>query len=143
MKETRYPIPTPDTIREFENSIGYSLPIFLRNIYESYGNGGFGPGSDILGLIDGHKDDLGQDICTVYNRFMTCDPEDSAWEWPNHLIPFLHLGCSMYLCYDAREEQHPMYRFDPCRRGIGDDMFLAFTLERDSLESWLKENVIS
>ncbi len=143
MKEKRYPAPTPESFADFEKATGYPLPGCLRRIYETYGNGGFGPYSDMLGLIDGHKDDLGRDIHTIYNDYMTSDPEDTAWCWPEYMIPFLHLGCAMYLCYDAREAPYPIYRFDPSRRGIGDDMAPAFTLECASLESWLKDNVTS
>lgn len=136
----KFPPPSEDEIKAFEEIIGYSVPKPLLDLYMEKGNGGFGPDYGMLGFIEGHKTDLDDSIASLYGAFCHADPEDPGWSWPRHLVPFIHIGCAVHFCFDARQEPYPVHQFDPNGYGPGVDWSGAFTLACDSLEGWLNKN---
>lgn len=54
-KAKLYPPASLREIQEVEASIGFTLPPLIREIFLQVGNGGFGPGYGIAGLLTGYK----------------------------------------------------------------------------------------
>ena len=99
--------------KKAEMSLGFTVPEILKTIYRKIGNGGFGPGYGLLGLIGGAKDDLGHDSVELYHNYSAPGPEDPEWRWPNGLLPICHWGCAIYSCVDCNENDFPIIIFDP------------------------------
>ena len=51
-------VPLDETnARASEKQLGFALPNLLTQLYSSIGNGGFGPGYGMLGVVGGAADD--------------------------------------------------------------------------------------
>lgn len=125
----------------FEKETGLHLPKSIKRMYLQFGNGGFGPDSDVMGLVSGHTDDLGSTVLKLYITFSEDDPEDPNWNWPKELIPICHLGCSMYICLDISKENVPVIKFDPNGKGPGstkEEWESAFMKLYSNLHEWIE-----
>lgn len=107
------PPATLATIARAEQMLGFRVTPFLAKLYHEVGNGGFGPGYGLIGLVGGVRDDIGQDAVTAYARNIEPDPCDPHWKWPAQLLPVCHLGCAMYLCVDCTNEEGNVIWFEP------------------------------
>lgn len=112
-----WPPVTAAELAAFERHTGAPLPDLWREIFTTIGNGGFGPGYGIYGLITGAPDDQGHVALQIYETFNQTDPEDPTWHWPSGLIPIAHWGCAMQSCIDVSSPQGRMVRFDPNNHG--------------------------
>ena len=124
----------------FEKKTGQHLPESVNRMYNHFGNGGFGSGSDVMGLVSGHTNGLGDTVLVLYNFFLQDDPDDPNWIWPKELIPICDLGCAMYICLDTSKKEVPVLKFDPNGKGPGstkEDWAIAFTQLYPSLEEWI------
>jgi SMI1 / KNR4 family (SUKH-1) len=121
---------------EAEARLGFALPPVVRQLYGTAGNGGFGPGYGLIGLLGGVTSDLDRDAVEEYLAFRAPDPEDRGYEWPERLLPILHWGCAIYSCVDCGSDEAPMVRFDP--NPVSDDWSVAFAPEGRTLRSWLE-----
>lgn len=126
----------------FEDATGIMLPEVLLNAYRTHGAGGFGPDYGVLGIISGHQTDLGDTMLGLYQSFCSPDPEDKGWKWPRNLVPFIHLGCAIHLCFDSSKQGFPVIRFDPTGYGPGGNLVLFLHREGESLKAWLDANGI-
>jgi hypothetical protein len=126
---------------QFATATGLSLPNVLVELYAERGNGGFGPDYGLLGIVDGHKTDLGDCMLQLYQSFCESDPEDPGWLWPKNLVPFIHIGCAMHLCIDTAHPEQRVVLFDPNGSGPGEKLELHFKEESPSLAGWLERNV--
>jgi hypothetical protein len=127
-----------EAVVEAEDTLGFSFPKLLRDIYLEIANGGIGPGYKILGVKGGHTSDEGDSIEELYSIFMVSDPDDTAWKWPEGILPFCHWGCSIYSCIDTTKDGCPVVWFDPNMREPEEPMDQAFIEHRPSFESWLQ-----
>ena len=121
----------PASVEEIElvrERMGLPTPEPLSDLYAGVGNGGFGPGYGLLGLVDGAKDDLGQSALDVYSNFLVPDPTDSSWQWRPEVLPICYWGCVVYSCVDCSTEDAVMVGFDEGRWVAG----------RRTLEQWLR-----
>lgn len=99
-------------VEEAENVIGHLLPPLLRRLYLEVGNGGFGPGYGVLGLKDGHHDDLGRTALDWYRR--AHGTSESHWSGLlASLLPLCHWGCAIYSLIDCSDPEGPMWGWDP------------------------------
>jgi hypothetical protein len=96
-----------------EHALGFPVPLLLKQLYERVGNGGFGPGYGLMGLVSGAMDDQGHNAVDAYKIYASSDPSDPSWTWPERLLPVCHWGCAIYSCIDCKEEGHPIVIFDP------------------------------
>ena len=118
-----------------EATLGFTLPVPVRQIYGTVANGGFGPGYGLFGLLGGYPSDLGRDAISEYSTFRLGDPEDPGWAWPEGLLPVMTWGCAIYSCVDCTQPHAPVLRFDP--NEVDSDWATAFSRESESLDRWL------
>ena len=126
---------------KFKDITGVYLPNLLISLYEKRGNGGFGPKYGMLGIVEGHKTDLGDSMFSLYNSFNEKDPEDPNWIWPRELVPFIHLGCAIHLCIDTSHPTLRIIEFDPNGDGPGEKLAEHFREYCPSFEEWINANV--
>jgi hypothetical protein len=123
-------------VAQVETLLAGALPRLWRRVYLEVGNGGFGPGYGLTGLISGAKDDQGHSASDLYTSFRTPDPEDSSWRWPEGLLPVCHWGCAIQSCIDARDSHGRVVRFDPNGHGPDVGWEGAWWVEAPSAEAW-------
>src|SRR5262245_6769676 len=88
----------PITLERAEAALGRSLPTLLRAAYLKVGDGGFGPGYGLLPLFADGNTSGDESVVDIYRAFSSTDPEDPAWIWPAHLVPFCDWGCAIRSC---------------------------------------------
>jgi hypothetical protein len=131
----RAPI-TEKELEAFETRTGRVLPTFWCEVLREIGNGGFGPGYGITGLITGAVDDQGMHALHLYELLRQPDPEDPRWGWPEHLLPIAHWGCAIQSCIDLTDPSARMIRFDPNGHGPDEGWECAWWLEAETSETW-------
>jgi hypothetical protein len=123
-------------LTKVERELGFSLPVVLRDVYGSLGNGGFGPGYGLIGLSGGVKSDVKTDIVEDYSLRRQSDHEDAGWFWPAGVLAVCHWGCAIYSCIDCRSDEARILRFDP--NPVDADWSVAWGLEKPDMIMWLK-----
>lgn len=125
---------------EFEREFGFALPPLLVACYRVIGNGGWGPGYGLYGLITGAPNDRGDRALDIYQTFLGESSEDPWWYWPRGLLPIVHWGCAVQSCIDCTQPGHPVVRFEPYSGrsdseapSTANDLFA----EAATFESWL------
>jgi hypothetical protein len=145
----RFPPATDLQLAETERLLGFALPVALRGLYKEVANGGFGPGYGIVGAVGGARDSEGGfDIAEMYRLDRQSRPfleesgverGDSGWfepfynEWPRRVLRFVHWGCCIWSCIDARTGR--VLRYEPLH-GRRDREAMVF--EATSLEQWME-----
>jgi hypothetical protein len=119
-----------------EAALGFPVPEVLKQLYQTVGNGGFGPGYGLIGLYGGALDDQGMNAVELYQSYATSDPEDPHWRWPDGLLPICHWGCAIYSCIDCRSAGHPIITFDPNMRD--QSWAKCFVGSKHNLATWLQ-----
>ena len=119
-----------------EAALGFEVPELLKQLYQTVGNGGFGPGYGLIGLSGGTPDDLGRDAIQLYQFYSSADPDDADWRWPVGLLPICHWGCAIYSCIECKSDGNPMWVFDPNRHDQA--WTQCFIPAKRTLESWLE-----
>ena len=135
----RWPkIPPPYSeanVETSERALGFSVPTLLIDVYRKVGNGGFGPGYGLLGLLDGAVDDQGHDAVKLYQLYSSSCSADPEWKWPHALLPICHWGCAIYSCIDCESEGFPIIIFDP---NLQEESWAqCFIKTKRNFESWL------
>jgi hypothetical protein len=126
-------------IVDTEKRLGFALPTILRSIYLHVANGGFGPGYGLMGVEGGFTDDLGHTVADLFESYRKPDPEDPAWQWPEHFLPICHWGCVVYSAIDCSHEPSPVYFVDIGVKDIGAPMDTIISLHKPSFEIWLSD----
>lgn len=121
-----FPPVEPAQIARAEAALGLTLPPFLSRLYREVANGGFGPGSGLVGLQGGHGDSAGLTLVEVYRLFRRADEG-----WPGSLLPLWEGDPPIWFGVDVRSAEG---------RILIDDEYGArptvFTL-RTWFEAWL------
>ena len=107
--DKRYPPATAELVAESEGQLGFPLDPFLRQVYLSVANGGFGPAYGLVGLPGGATDDLGETIIGNYKALS----EYFGELWPDKLVPICHYGCGMLGCVDCSDTDGAMITWHP------------------------------
>ncbi len=95
-----------------ERRLDAPLPALLRRLYREVGNGGFGPGYGMLGLLSGHTDERLRAI-GLWEQWTGEPPAGfEAWAWPRTMLPVAHWGNAVYSCLDLAHDGAPVVRFD-------------------------------
>lgn len=95
-----------------ERRLDAPLPGLLRRLYREVGNGGFGPGHGMLGLLSGHTDERLRAIA-LWEQWTGEPPLGfESWAWPRTMLPVVHHGGAVYSCLDLAREGAPVVRFD-------------------------------
>lgn len=102
-----YPPAPKAVIEAAEKTLGFALPPLLREIYEKLANGGFGPGSGLVGLAGGYTfEDLGDLPLVEHHQMMCSVPEDFAW--PAQLLSICDEGCGGTYAIDCSLPDYPV-----------------------------------
>ena len=101
-----------EVLQSVERALGFEFPDLLRAIYLEVGNGGFGPAYGIVGMKEGAKRG-GRTLEAVYRDLAGLEKENSAWRWPERLLPLADYGCGMWSCVDCAYQKLPMILWDP------------------------------
>ena len=129
------PVLSQVALHESEEMLGFPIPSLLAEVYAKVGNGGFGPGYGLLGLVGGAVDDQGCNAIAQYSNYIQADPSDPSWRWPLGLLPICHWGCAIYSCVDVSVDQNPVVAFDP--NLYEDSWSRCFLPHNRNLEQWL------
>lgn len=132
-------VASKDAIIAAEENLGFALCPLLKRIYTEVANGGFGPGSGIIGVGNGYTDDWGYNLEDLYHYFTTRQHYDPSWHWPAGLLPFCHWGYTTYSCVDSHHSRFPVLIIDPGYREPGDDMEEVFIEHKDSIADWFHD----
>jgi hypothetical protein len=123
---------TQATLARAEERLGFALPTGIRQLYTEVGDGGFGPGYGLLGLltaVDHHAD--WQTLVGLYEGYRRPDPEDPSWSWPERTVPLCYWGCIVYTAVDCSTPAGRLVGFDEGGWALDDRSLTAW------LEDWL------
>jgi hypothetical protein len=109
-----------------ERVLGFALPALLKTIYQTIGDGGFGPGRGLLSLALEDPGDGRESAVALYRHQRALIARDGAsadmenlgdgalvMDWPERLVPICTWGSGVYSCVDCGSEHAPIVRFDP------------------------------
>ncbi len=137
------PLPEPATAAALgaaEAQLGVVLPPLLRRLYLEVANGGFGPGSGIIGVRGGWTTDHGRSIEDLYEEMADSTTEDPRWVWPAGLVPLIDYG-GTFACVDATTADGRIVDWDPDEldgRGPDGGWSRSFHEVAPSLAAWLE-----
>jgi hypothetical protein len=122
----------PAGIARAEAALGFALPPFLRRVYVEVADGGFGPGTGLLGV---------QAAVAAHARLRSGDELPRGRAWPERLLPVAERDPGNY-CVDASSDAGRVVDWDPEELGefSGEKAFAkSFTEIAPSVEAWLAE----
>ena len=122
-----------------EKQLGFPLCPLLKRIYTEVANGGFGPGSGVIGVGNGFTDDWGHNLEDLYRHFLARTHYDPSWGWPHGLLPFCHWGNATYSCVDCSQPGFPVVIIDPDYLQENDDMEDMLIEHKDSIVDWFHD----
>ena len=136
------PVPTtPEAIATAEQTLGFSLPPLLRELYVNVRNGTFGPGPGLLPVGGRKVGNPGLSLENQYRAALTYGADtfdDPTLQWPQRLLPLSDWGCDIYLCTQCGTSDYPIVRFDPNKFRPDTTWAACFTPEAASLGAWLE-----
>lgn len=132
------PVATPASIAADEQTLGFTLPPLLKQLYVEVGNGGWGPGYGLLGLTGGATDELGHTAIDNYLLRRKANPTDPTWAWQQGLLPICHWGCAIHSCIDCLRPGFPVIAFDPNVHDDSSDWADALFPECDGFDQWVQ-----
>jgi hypothetical protein len=130
---------TPEALDAAEARLGVELPPLLRRLYLEVANGGFGPGSGIVGVRGGWTTDRGRSIEDLSEEMGDSATENARWVWPAGLLPLVDYGT--FGCVDAATAEGRIVDWDPDeldRRGPDGGWSRSFHEVAPSLAAWLE-----
>lgn len=133
-----YPKLSAKELSESIRELGFEPPALYVTLMQTVGNGGFGPGYGLMGLVGGATDDMGSTAVGLYKDFAQSDPDDPAWKWPYGLLPVCHWGCAIYSCIDSTSNDVSVKTWDPNEWEDGTSPELAIRSTGMSLAEWLE-----
>jgi SMI1/KNR4 family protein SUKH-1 len=80
-----------ETFQAAEAKLGFALPLVVRQLYASVGNGGFGPGEGLLTL---------DEMAAEYHELTASPAGPRGQLWPAHLLPLVRMEPS-FDCIDT------------------------------------------
>lgn len=137
------PLPPPATeaqVAAAEGRYGIAFPPLLRRLYLEVANGGFGPGSGLLGVSGGARSVKGRSMEQLYDTMLEARQEHPRWIWPPALIPIVDDDGS-FVAVDASTPEARVVAFDfeaLDEEGGDGGWSRAFEEKAASLEAWLE-----
>lgn len=129
----------PEAVAAAEVRLGLGLPTLLRRLYLEVANGGFGPGSGIVGIQGGWTTDRGRSIENLYEEMSDSTTENPRWVWPAAHVPIVDLG-GHFACIDAASPAGRIVEWDPDEldgRGRDGGWSRSFREVAAGLDVWL------
>ena len=97
-------------LRTLEGYLGMSLPTMFQQLYLYVSDGDFGPDYGFFPLLEDTKERLS--VWSVYQDMRDAEMQEYDWEWPDHLVPFLHWGTNIYSCIDCQNLEGSVWVLD-------------------------------
>lgn len=88
---------TSDQIHHAEQVLQCPLHPLHRRLLQEVGNGGFGPGSGLIGLPGGSVDDSGRSVIELRQQLFS---DEEGIVVPVQIIPLCDWGCGAWSCLD-------------------------------------------
>lgn len=132
------PLPAPATseaLAAAEARMGVTIPPLLRSLYAEVANGGFGPGSGIIGITGGWTDDHGRTIEDLFEMMSEGDPDEPSWSWPAGLLPIVDAS-PVWTCVETAVPGNRIVDFDHEEIDYG-GWDASFSQVAPSLHDWL------
>lgn len=126
---------SPEGLDAAEKRMGVTIPPLLRRLYAEVANGGFGPGSGIIGIQGGWTDDHGRTIEDLFEMMSEGDPDEPAWSWPDGLVPIVDAS-PVWTCVATASPGHRVVDFDHEEIDYG-GWDASFSDVAPSLHDWL------
>jgi hypothetical protein len=126
---------TPQALDDAEARMGAAIPPLLRRLYAEVANGGFGPGSGIIGIKGGWPDDHGRTIEDLFEMMSEGDPDEPTWNWPAGLMPIVD-SSPVWTCVETAAPGNRVVDFDHEEVDYG-GWDAAFSDVAPSLHDWL------
>lgn len=142
-KPVARPLPKPAdpaALDAAEARLGVALPPLLRRLYLEVANGGFGPGSGIVGVRGGWTTDRGKTIEDLHAEMADSVTENPRWVWPAGLVPLVDYS-GAFGCVDTATADGRMVDWDPDElddRGPDGGWSRSFREVAPSLAAWLE-----
>ncbi|MBA3822884.1 MAG: SMI1/KNR4 family protein [Ktedonobacterales bacterium] len=145
-KRRPYPPVLAADIERAEEALGFYLPPLLKDIYQTIGDGGFGPGYGLLRLnvprstwSNEQEDSIVLDYQELHNATAAQLNEQLPVggtpqnRWPTGIVIINDWGCNIFSCLDCLSEpDYPILRRD-YNRGYNE-----FCVESPSFAQWLE-----
>ena len=129
------PPATPEALDAAEARMGTAIPPLLRRLYVEVANGGFGPGSGIIGIKGGWTDDNGRTIEDLFEMMSEGDPDEPSWDWPVGLVPIVDYS-PVWTCVETAAIGGRVVDFDHEEIDYG-GWDASFSEVAPSLHDWL------
>ena len=126
---------TPEALDAAEARMGVTIPPLLRRLYAEVANGGFGPGSGIIGIKGGWPDDHGRTIEDLFEMMSEGDPDEPTWNWPAGLVPIVD-SSPVWTCVHTSNHGGRVVDFDHEEVEYG-GWDASFSEVAPSLHEWL------
>lgn len=118
---------TERDVAKVEKSLGFKLPLQLRQLYLEIGDGNFGPWFGIRRLSNWAKD---------YAKLRAELPEERGREWPEALLPIVYLN-GKRVCVD-RDSGAVVLWDKPPKKASEKKWLASFIPQSPSVEAWLE-----
>ena len=129
------PPATPQALDATEARMSIAFPPLLRRLYVEVANGGFGPGSGIIGIEGGWADDNGRTIEDLFEMMSEGDPDEPSWRWPVGLVPIVDYS-PVWTCVETAVPGGRVVDFDHEEIEYG-GWDASFSEVAPSLHDWL------
>ena len=128
----------PEQLVQAEADLGFSLPEFLRKLYVSVGNGGFGPGYGLVALR-GTPPLYGFDLVGLYLKLVVHDPPPPPFHpWPKDFLMITDWGCNITSLVNWRDGS--VHRFNGDRHNDDSLPWESVMIpEAPTLEAWFED----
>ncbi len=114
-------------VAKTEKTLGFRLPVQLRQLYLEVGDGGFGPWFGIRRLSNWVKD---------YAKLRADLPAERGREWPEALLPIVYLN-GKRICVD-RDSGAVVLWTKPPKKASEKKWLASFVPQSPSVEAWLE-----
>lgn len=125
--QTPQPPVDEELLTAVTGALGFPLPELLVRLYTEIGDGGFGPGYELLPL---HAEE-GESLLGVYETMV-----DPGTTWPRGVVPIIDWGCGMYAAVDCLDDRGAVLLFEP--NVFSGDWAEVWFLDNDDLADWLR-----
>ena len=129
------PPATAEALDAAEARMGVTIPPLLRRLYAEVANGGFGPGSGIIGITGGWTDDHGRTVEDLFEMMSEGDPDEPSWRWPAGLVPIVDYS-PVWTCVETAGPEARVVDFDHEEIDYG-GWDASFTEVAPTLHDWL------
>jgi hypothetical protein len=114
-----HPQATLEQITATQADLGFALPQLLQEILLKIGNGGFGPGYGLIGVVGGYADSKGEHLVELARELGALDRK---------ILPICNWGCGIYSCLDCSKPEAPVLTFNPETHALAEENLVSVSI---------------